>query len=289
MDSQLICDYYNMNLKREPDSKDCQQVREFFEKHCPEILNPPEIQDLNLLPDTVTDSKFQEFDLEGWVLGPTPQPDRISLDNPGEHFLSFQSHWQRIADLVDNFLDHRKLDGGDFRWLQDRLSRESLTTRPFLPEGFLMDQGMSDRPKVGYSRGFKLVGSKGKTIEGQVMADPEIRLPDGFIEFQEVSLDEYDLEYTEYFEVKSLDQLVPELVFRVNHQVVSILTKTMKVSRCAAIETPKRDKCRKLISHKMRPGPPRLYCTNRCKRRTYEHFKGDYPELCKYYVAEGYV
>ena len=140
MDSQLICDYYNMNLKREPDSKDCQQVREFFEKRCPEILNPPE--------------EFQESqkpDLEGWVFGPMPGPDpgRISLDNPGEHFLSFQLHWQRIVDLVDNFLGHRKLDGDDFRWLQDRLYRESLKTRTFLPEGFLMGQGMVARSKVG--------------------------------------------------------------------------------------------------------------------------------------------
>jgi len=150
-----------------------------------------------------------------------------------------------------------------------------------LPKGVLVDQGMLDRPKVGYSRGVGLVDREGKTIVG-----PNMYME---AEFKVVSLDEHKLGYTEYFSANTAWEMISEILYEVTHLMVGILTETIEVYRCAAMETPKRDKCRNLISHKRCPGPRRLYCSSQCKRRTSEHAKRNDIKLYEYYVDEGYV
>ena len=212
MDSQLICDFYNMDLGVEQGSKvdPLEAVRKkilkFFRKYCPEILDP------SLLPDEIDAKHFMGFDVDLWFSGEPLRVRRINpADPPHAHFVLFQRHWSRVVELINNFVDHQKLTGSDWNWLRKKLLMVPI--RFFeLPKGVLVDQGMLDRPKVGYSRGVGLVDREGKTIVG-----PNMYME---AEFKVVSLDEHKLGYTEYFSANTAWEMISEILYEVTHLMI---------------------------------------------------------------------
>lgn len=249
---QLLCDYYNLSLSQTPSSGDEDPVNSFpSESDRQQVLGFFEKHFPQVL------SKMEDSELL-LTLDSYERRGGVSWFET-EDYHAFWKRWHDLRLLLDDLIDRSPLSVERLKWFRDQV----LTNVHADP----------NRVGRGYEMTISLLDGESKPVtDWDAMGE-------------DINMDQYQIVYHPFagdlFTGLSLGMLAAHL----NFSVVGVLTRGISLSRCAAMETPKIPKCRNIFSAENRPGPKRIYCSDRCRKRTYEHAGRNDISLSDYYAS----